>query len=146
MTKTPWQSNKFKLGLTMTTVNSPSACGWKCDHMVVEPAVMVVKTKDCILNSLERIRELVCVVEEEGPLQHLLSTLQEAVAYLVGGQPVSDSSVWVDSGNVRARDESMDMSIEGNVRNESKHMNVELRAGEESVREGVDERAEEECE
>ena len=138
MTKTPWQSNKFKLGLIMTTVNSPSTCDWKCDHMV-EPAVMAVKTKDCILNSLERIRELVCVVEEEGPLQHLLSTLQEAVAYLVGGQPVSDSSVWVDSGNVRARDESMDVSIEGNVRNESEHMNVELRAGEESVRESVDE-------
>ena len=67
----------------MTTVNSPSACDWKCDYMV-EPAAMTVNTRDCILNSLERIWKLVCVVEEEGPLYHLLFTLQEAVTYLVG--------------------------------------------------------------
>ena len=48
---------------------------------------------------------------------------------------MSDLSVWIDSGNVRARSESMDTSIEGNVRDESEHMNVELRAGVESVRE-----------
>ena len=60
---------------------------------------------------------------------------------MAGGQPVSDLSVWVGSGYVRVRGESMDMSIEGSVGDESAHMDVEFRVGEESGNKSVDERA-----